>query len=97
LKSMISSCVWKSKLCSFSCLQFSLTPQARCARKASWMSPSFDLIIFGGTGDLAMRKLLPALYFRNRDGDLHPDSRIIGVARQDLSREEFVAHVKDNC
>ena len=29
---------------------------------------SFDLIIFGGTGDVAMRKLLPALYHRARDG-----------------------------
>ncbi len=29
---------------------------------------SFDLIIFGGTGDLAMRKLLPALWYRHCDG-----------------------------
>ena len=37
----------------------------------------FDLIIFGGTGDLAMRKLLPALYHRDGDGQVTPESRII--------------------
>ncbi|HEX2299528.1 MAG TPA: hypothetical protein VHH34_13615, partial [Pseudonocardiaceae bacterium] len=29
-----------------------------------------DVLVFGGTGDLAMRKLLPALYLRDRDGQL---------------------------
>ena len=29
-----------------------------------------DFLVFGGTGDLAMRKLLPALYLRDRDGQL---------------------------
>ena len=28
---------------------------------------AFDFILFGGNGDLAMRKLLPALYYRHRD------------------------------
>jgi glucose-6-phosphate 1-dehydrogenase len=57
----------------------------------------FDLILFGGSGDLAMRKLLPALYYRHRDGDLPEHGRIIGVARQPLSREEYIARVEDNC
>ena len=39
----------------------------------------FDLIIFGGTGDLAMRKLLPALYHRDRDGQFTGASRIIAL------------------
>ena len=55
------------------------------------MMQPFDMIIFGGTGDLAMRKLLPALYYRNREGDFDPQSRIMGVARQRLSRDEFLA------
>ena len=54
---------------------------------------SFDLLLFGGTGDLAMRKLLPALYYRHRDGDLPPHGRILGLARETLSRDEFVAKV----
>jgi glucose-6-phosphate 1-dehydrogenase len=57
---------------------------------------SFDLLLFGGTGDLAMRKLLPALYFRHRDGDLPPRGRIFGLARETLSRDEFVSMVKSS-
>lgn len=41
----------------------------------------FDLVVFGGTGDLARRKLMPGLYYRDRDQQLPPESRIIGVAR----------------
>ncbi len=44
----------------------------------------FDLVIFGGTGDLAVRKLLPAMFHRFLDGQLPPSSRIIGVAREAL-------------
>ena len=55
---------------------------------------SFDLLLFGGTGDLAMRKLLPALYYRHRDGDLPPHGRIVGLARPAMHRDEFVAKVK---
>jgi hypothetical protein len=36
-----------------------------------------DLVLFGGTGDLAMRKLLPALYRRDRDGQLTAGSRSV--------------------
>ena len=46
----------------------------------------FDLVIFGGTGDLAVRKLLPAMYHRFVDGQIQPGSRIIGVAREGLGR-----------
>ncbi|MGB1027075.1 MAG: glucose-6-phosphate dehydrogenase, partial [Rhodospirillaceae bacterium] len=45
----------------------------------------FDLVVFGGTGDLSRRKLLPALYHRDRAGQIPDDARIIGVARSDLS------------
>ena len=55
---------------------------------------TFDLIIFGGTGDLAMRKLLPALYHRDRDGQVTADSRIIAASRGDIAREEYIASVK---
>src|SRR5439155_15952261 len=57
----------------------------------------FDLFLFGGSGDLAMRKLLPALYYRHRAGDFPEHGRIIGIARQAISREEYIAHVKENC
>jgi len=49
----------------------------------------FDLIIFGITGDLATRKLIPVLYYRFADGQIPENSRIIGLARSDLSSEQF--------
>ena len=49
---------------------------------------AFDLVIFGGTGDLALRKLLPALFHRYADGQIPAGSRVIGVARDALSDVE---------
>ena len=54
----------------------------------------FDLVVFGGTGDLAMRKLLPGLYHRDSDGQLAAESRIIGAARSELTREAYLAQVE---
>ncbi len=50
---------------------------------------SQDIIIFGATGDLARRKLLPALYHIHRRGLLPPDGRIIGLARKPMDDDEF--------
>jgi glucose-6-phosphate 1-dehydrogenase len=50
---------------------------------------TFDCVVFGATGDLTLRKLLPALYYRFRDGQMPADSRVIGAARSDLSNEQF--------
>ena len=49
----------------------------------------FDLIIFGASGDLAQRKILPSLYHRLMAGQLPANVRIIGAARSSWSREEF--------
>ena len=49
----------------------------------------FDLVVFGGTGDLAQRKLLPALYRRMLGGQALQGSRIIGAARRDLDADGF--------
>ena len=54
----------------------------------------FDLIIFGGTGDLAMRKLLPALYHRDGDGQFSADSRIVAIGRSEMSRDEYLGVVE---
>jgi len=54
----------------------------------------FDLVIFGGTGDLALRKLLPSLYHRERDGQITGASRIIAASRGELGREEYLARVE---
>ena len=50
---------------------------------------SFDLVLFGGTGDLAWRKLMPALFQAFRHGTLPLGGRIIGVGRDDLSNEQY--------
>ncbi|GAA4027965.1 glucose-6-phosphate dehydrogenase [Actimicrobium antarcticum] len=53
----------------------------------------FDLVLFGGSGDLAMRKLLPAMYARDRAKDLPASARIICVGRHDCTTEAFLASV----
>src|SRR5687768_3381614 len=59
--------------------------------------PTFDLILFGGTGDLAMRKLLPALYRRSCAGQIDGESRIIGAARSQLARDAYLEQVRATC
>ena len=55
----------------------------------------FDLVIFGGTGDLARRKILPALYRRFVAGQFGADTRLISAARSDLTRAEWRDMVRD--
>lgn len=56
---------------------------------------AFDFVLFGGTGDLAMRKLLPSIYYHHCDNLLADAGRIIAVARSQLSREEYLARAKE--
>ncbi len=49
----------------------------------------FDAVIFGGTGDLAERKLLPALYHRERDGQISDPTRFIGASRSKMSDQDY--------
>jgi len=55
---------------------------------------TFDLVIFGATGDLARRKILPGLYRRFWAGQIPADSRIIGAARSVMTPAEFQAQVR---
>ncbi|HLM52426.1 MAG TPA: glucose-6-phosphate dehydrogenase, partial [Pseudoxanthomonas sp.] len=56
---------------------------------------TFDLVIFGGTGDLALRKLLPGLFRRYARGQIPDDSRIVGVARDTQSVDDYRARVAE--
>ena len=56
----------------------------------------FDLVFFGGSGDLAMRKLLPAMYARDVCDDLPPTARIICVGRESMSQDAFIDMVETN-
>ncbi|MGB0798798.1 MAG: glucose-6-phosphate dehydrogenase, partial [Planktomarina sp.] len=55
----------------------------------------FDLVIFGGTGDLARRKILPGLFRRFCAGQMPRESRIIGAARSDLDQAGYQDMVRD--
>jgi glucose-6-phosphate 1-dehydrogenase len=54
----------------------------------------FDLVIFGATGDLARRKILPGLYRRYLAGQVPAESRIIGAARSDMPDKVFREQVR---
>ncbi|RQH09815.1 glucose-6-phosphate dehydrogenase [Paraburkholderia dinghuensis] len=58
----------------------------------------FTFVLFGGTGDLSMRKILPALYEAHRSGMLAESGKIVGVARQEENRAQYIdwvdTHVK---
>jgi glucose-6-phosphate 1-dehydrogenase len=54
------------------------------------------LVIFGGTGDLAHRKLLPALYNLAHEGALPERFELIGVARRDQPDEDFREVVRES-
>ncbi|KQP38219.1 glucose-6-phosphate dehydrogenase [Methylobacterium sp. Leaf104] len=56
---------------------------------------SFDCVVFGATGDLTTRKLLPALYYRFKDGQIPGTSRIIGASRSEMSAEAFRERARD--
>jgi len=60
------------------------------------MNSNNDLVIFGARGDLAERKLLPALYQLDRAGLLEDAMRIAGLARQEVTTEEFVGNTHEN-
>ncbi|CAH2599167.1 NADP(+)-dependent glucose-6-phosphate dehydrogenase [Rhodovastum atsumiense] len=55
--------------------------------------PDFDFVLFGATGDLAARKLLPALLQREAEQVLPSRGRIICTGQQPLSTEEFADRV----
>ena len=57
--------------------------------------PPFDYVVFGATGDLAKRKLIPALYYRFKDGQFDEKSRIVGVSRSKLSDADFQKAARD--
>ncbi|MFH2124616.1 MAG: glucose-6-phosphate dehydrogenase [Pseudomonadota bacterium] len=53
-----------------------------------------DFTIFGVLGDLSRRKLIPSLYQLDREGLLHPETRILGIARHDLSHADFIGKMR---
>lgn len=56
---------------------------------------TFDYFVFGATGDLAQKKLLPALFHRYADGQIPDSARIIGCARTEFNEDEYQNMVKE--
>ncbi|GAB4036920.1 MAG: glucose-6-phosphate dehydrogenase [Rubrivivax sp.] len=56
---------------------------------------SFDLVFFGGTGDLTWRKLMPALFQAFRHGKLPGGGRILAVARDERSDDLYRAFIRE--
>lgn len=57
-------------------------------------APCADLVLFGGFGDLATRKLWPSLFNIYVSGEMHADSRMILLSREHVSREEMSERVE---
>ncbi|MBN3765959.1 glucose-6-phosphate dehydrogenase [Burkholderia sp. Ac-20365] len=57
---------------------------------------SFTFVLFGGTGDLSMRKILPALYEAHRAGMLAASGKIVAVARHEDDRASYLQWVNEH-
>lgn len=55
-----------------------------------------DIVIFGGTGDLSLRKIIPALYYRHEEGQLNPKGRIFVLGRADMAHDAFLAQFRES-
>jgi glucose-6-phosphate 1-dehydrogenase len=54
------------------------------------------LVIFGATGDLAHRKLLPALYNLAHEGSLPERFNLVGISRSDKAHEDYRAEMRES-
>ncbi|XKE44709.1 glucose-6-phosphate dehydrogenase [Halomonas organivorans] len=64
------------------------------ARSSGDIDTEIDLALFGALGDLAQRKLFPALFHLEREGLLAPDTRLLGLARQELDVDAFRSRIE---
>jgi glucose-6-phosphate 1-dehydrogenase len=64
---------------------------------AASVLPSSDYVIIGGTGDLALRKIFPALFWRYLDGQITADFRIVAASRHAIDKDAFAARLLPFC
>ena len=60
------------------------------------IAPS-DYVIIGGTGDLALRKIFPALFYRYLDKQIDEHFRMFAVARKISTKDGFVEKLRPFC
>lgn len=58
-------------------------------KKTQSQTGDFDLVIFGGDGDLSFRKIFPALFYRFSEGQITNKCRVLAATRTERSQEEF--------
>ena len=56
-----------------------------------------DFIIFGGGGDLSIRKIFPALFWRFLNGQITHNFRLISCMRNVLTKKEFADKLRPFC
>ena len=59
------------------------------------MLEAFDFVLFGGAGDLALRKLIPGLYRAHRNGELPEGTRLITTCRNQDMVLEYHAKIRE--
>ncbi len=57
------------------------------------MPESMSVVVFGASGDLTSRKLVPALFMLSRKGRLTPETRIVGFSRTAMTDDQFREHL----
>ena len=57
---------------------------------------TFNLYLFGGTGDLSNRKLIPAMFRQETLGNINNDSEIIGIGSRDISVDDYTSMVQES-
>jgi glucose-6-phosphate 1-dehydrogenase len=62
----------------------------------AWPSgpPTTTIVIFGASGDLTRRKLIPSLYDLHREGRLPLDTQVVGFARRPFGRDEYRRYLR---
>ena len=58
-------------------------------------APPCAVVIFGASGDLVKRKLLPALYEMRREDLLNPNTYIVGYARSEMTDDQYRAEARE--
>ena len=75
---------------------FEATPVERTAAPPLPQGESCVLIIFGASGDLTRRKLIPALYDLACIGCMNPKFDVLGIGRTPMTSEEFRARMRES-
>jgi len=73
-----------------------MTETRRAAASPSATAAPLAIVIFGATGDLALRMLFPSLYFLESEGLLPDGLLVVGSARSDFDDDSFAARIEED-